>query len=74
MAKSKTECWDNKSGYTEDMWILQRHIACYAKLMGTFVRLNLMTPREAQILSSNFGQERFDDLRDNNFIYGPSNI
>lgn len=72
MAKNKSEMYDTKSGYTADMFELQSDIRLYAKFIGTFIRLDLVEIRIGQILVSNYGQARFDQLRNEGFKHGPS--
>ena len=74
MAKDKIEAFDNQTGYTDDMFILQADIRRYTRFIATMIRLELMSVRNGQILSSNYGQRRFDQLKDDNFHYGPTNI
>lgn len=55
-------------GYTDDMFMLQADIRRYSKFIATLVRLELVTVRNGQILSSNYGQQRFDELRNSGFM------
>lgn len=56
---------ENKEcGYTENMDLLLNDLKMYARFMGTLVRLHLLPIRNGQLLISNFGQKRFNQLRD----------
>jgi len=62
----------SKTGYTNDMFQLQTDIRMYAKFIAVMVRLELVTVRTGQVLASNYGQKRFETLRDGGFLNGPT--
>lgn len=70
--KDKKDMIGSKTGYTEDMFWLHEDIACYTKFIATMVRLKLVSLRAGQILAANYGQKRFDMLRNGIYADGPS--
>lgn len=67
MDKSKSEMADNQHGYTDDMWALQADLRRYTRFIATLVRLELVQLRVGQVLSSNYGMKRFEQLRNEGF-------
>lgn len=50
-------------GYTKDMFNFNADLKVYARFMQVFVKLNLVSIRTAQVLMSNYGQDRFTQFR-----------
>lgn len=53
-----------EEGYTLELIMLNEDIKRKYKFLGVFVKLNLMHYRVAQVIGSNYGQKRFQELRD----------
>ena len=61
---------DYPFGYTNDMVKLHIHIRIYARFITTFVKMDLMPIRNAQLLISNYSQRKFEILRDGGKVDG----
>lgn len=58
---------DMYGGYSENTFELINDIRKYTKLISVMVKLELVSIRAGQILCSNYGQKRFNQLRDRGF-------
>lgn len=61
---NKSEMYDPKVGYTDELYTMRFNLRRYAKFIGTLVRLDIMPVRHGQVLVSNFSQREFDKIRD----------
>lgn len=57
----------NQTGYTDDTFLLLHDIRKYTKFISTMIKLELISVRAGQILCSNYGQKRFEQLRNEGF-------
>lgn len=57
-----------KTGYTDDMFLLQADIRRCAKFIGTLIRLKIMPINHGRVIISNYSQNRFDELRNSGFL------
>jgi len=51
-------------GYTDSLYDLNTDFKIYARFIGVLIKLKFMPIRHGQVLMSNFGQNRFQQLRD----------
>lgn len=67
MAANKSEMYDPKVGYTDELYLLRFNLRTYAKFISTMVKLGIVSIRCGQILASNYSQEQFEKMRNGEF-------
>ena len=63
LVSKRSEMADSLTGYTNDMYAFSEDLTIHTRFMKILVKLGLIPVRLAQVINSDFGQKRFEQMR-----------